>query len=76
MPKYAIDVAVGGKADMPCALQMSAFDPKRTLRACQECAKMKGGNLATVGSCYFTQSINGTAGRFGQFMTPVKESDN
>ena len=39
-------------------------------------AKMKGGNLATVGSCYFTQSINGTAGRFGQFMTPVKESDN
>ena len=53
-----------------------AYDPKRTLRACQECAKMKGGNLATVGSCYFTQSINGTAGRFGQFMTPVKESDN
>jgi hypothetical protein len=37
---------------------------------------MKGGTPATVGSCYFTQSINGTAGRFGQFMTPVKESDN
>ncbi|MGB7826269.1 MAG: hypothetical protein WBL86_08125, partial [Pseudolabrys sp.] len=53
-----------------------ALCTERTLRACQECAKMKGGNLATVGSCYFTQSINGTAGRFGQFMTPVKESDN
>jgi hypothetical protein len=68
--------AIGTKRTSACALHMSAFDPKRTLRACQECAKMKGGNLATVGSCYFTQSINGTAGRFGQFMTPVKESDN
>ena len=69
--------AIGGKADMhDLHCKCPLYDPKRTLRACQECAKMKGGNLATVGSCYFTQSINGTAGRFGQFMTPVKESDN
>jgi len=27
----AFDVALGGKADMSCALRMSAFDPKRTL---------------------------------------------
>src|SRR5262245_60035147 len=30
MAKNAIDVAIGGKADMGVALQMSANDPKRT----------------------------------------------
>jgi len=30
MPKNAIDVAIGGKADIRFALHMSAFDPKRT----------------------------------------------
>jgi hypothetical protein len=33
MPKNAIDVAIGGKADMAFAAQMSANDPKRTLRS-------------------------------------------
>jgi hypothetical protein len=33
MPKNATDVAIGGKADWPIAVQMSAFDPKRTLSA-------------------------------------------
>src|SRR5262245_2210729 len=31
VPKNATDVAIGGKADMVGALQMSALDPKRTL---------------------------------------------
>jgi hypothetical protein len=31
LPKYAIDVAIGGKADILFAAHMSAFDPKRTL---------------------------------------------
>jgi hypothetical protein len=30
MPTYAIDVAIGCKADMTFAAHMSAFDPKRT----------------------------------------------
>ena len=30
MPEYAIDVAIGGKADIQFRADMSAFDPKRT----------------------------------------------
>jgi hypothetical protein len=29
----AIDVAIGGKADMAIVREMSAFDPKRTFRS-------------------------------------------
>jgi hypothetical protein len=32
----AFAVAIGGKADMACALHMSAFDPKQTWRLHRE----------------------------------------
>ena len=68
---------LGVKRTLVCALHMSAFDPKRTLGIGGAAIKPNEVRmLAAEGSDYFTQSFNGTAGRFGQFMVPVKNSDN
>ena len=49
----AISTAIGGKADIALALQMSAFDPKRTSNA-----KILAGNHKTepVPACFKWQS--------------------
>ena len=51
MPKNAIDVAIGGKADMGWCTHMSAYDPKRTFIATTGLPIKKDDSLPIDGIC-------------------------